>query len=248
MTAPVLQTGTPLVSRILSDHGLNLQAVFDLADLPDDMRASIEAVADVRSYHQLILFGHGGPYLWQAIAAAGGIQGDDPIDCFSMQLVARYFSEEKPANRYCILYPHSHYHLPLQQLGLLAGWHHPSPFRIGINHHWGSWFAYRVAVLADTSLPVSTPMYGPSPCADCHDAPCVTSCPAAVDGAIAQSACVDERLGEDSACATSCPARLACPVRQEMRYEPGQIVYHYGCSLAMIRQYRAQAEVHGSQI
>ncbi|TLS76500.1 hypothetical protein FE236_06490 [Mariprofundus erugo] len=231
----------PDCSRVLAEHGLNLQAVFNLSDLPDGIRASIAGVRDVHTYRQMIVFGHGGPALWRSLSASGCMQGENPVDHFSAEIVARYFASENPDHRYCLLYPDNQLLLPLQQLGELAGWHHPSPFRLGINQYWGSWFAYRAVVLADSSFPASKPLSGASPCQGCATTPCMAACPVSVDGSISLNDCMDERSGEGSACAFTCLARLACPVRQEMRYEPAQMAYHYGCSLATIRSYRASS-------
>ncbi|PIW50262.1 MAG: hypothetical protein COW18_03920 [Zetaproteobacteria bacterium CG12_big_fil_rev_8_21_14_0_65_54_13] len=229
----------PNDSAILAHHGLNLQAVFDLCALPADLLAAIDTEQPVAGYRQLLLFAHGGRDLWQAIADSGDLTGEHPIDRFSVDTVSRYFDEENPASRYRLLYPLQPGTLPLQQLGKLAGWHHASPFRIGVNARWGSWFAYRAAVLADTAFTPTLVMDGASPCDSCMEKPCIAACPVVSSaGEIPLQACMDERLKPGSRCAMSCLARTACPVMAVARYEPEQIAYHYGRSLETIGNYR----------
>jgi len=231
----------PNDSAILAENGLLLQAVFNLAGLPADMRAAIEAVETTEGYRQLLVFGHGGHRMWQALAGSKWKGDEHPIDRFSADVVARFFAEENRTSRYTLLFPQQPGVIPLQQLGKLAGWHHASPFRIGVNARWGSWFAYRAVVLADTSFTPTAPMSEPSPCESCPDKPCLSACPvASVDGLIKLDACMDERLQASSPCAVTCLARLACPVKAMERYSEEQIAYHYGRSLETIRRYKEQ--------
>lgn len=222
----------------LAEHGLNLQAVFDLADLPPDIAVRFAGeFDDIDDYRQLILLAHGGRRLWQALMASAFADADDPVDNFSADLVRRWLDGR---HRYRIIYPGTSHIVPLQRLGELAGWHHRSPFRVGVNHHWGSWFAYRAAVLADTTLPVSDVTHAPSPCDACSDRPCIGACPANAlqDGIMQLECCIDYRLGESSPCRHQCLARLACPVGSDHRYTPEQIDYHYARSWQAIRAYR----------
>lgn len=221
--------------------GLNLQAVFDLAGLPGDLRT---AVAPAPGERQLILIGNAGPTLWRTLTAAG-TGGADPIDDFSRQAVCRWFAEHCPGHRARLLYPGDS-PVGLQRLGQLAGWHHASPFRIGIQPGWGSWFAYRVVLVTDTALPLTTPLDTESPCTRCADTPCITACPAdaLADRDFSLARCIAYRCQPDSPCASTCLARLACPVGSEHRYDEAQIRHGYGQSLTMIRHYHAQGRTN----
>ena len=231
----------PNDSAILAEYGLNLQAVFNLAELPSEILTAIEAVESTAGYQQLLVFGHGGPRMWQALAGSAFKRDEHPIDDFSADTVARFFTEENPANSYTLLYPQKQGVIPLQQLGRLAGWHHASPFRIGVNARWGSWFAYRAVALADTSFAPTAPMPESSPCESCADKPCLSACPVAVGDNIQLDACLDKRLEDASRCASTCLARLACPVMVKERYSQEQIVYHYARSLETIRRYKGRS-------
>ena len=81
---------------------------------------------------------------WQKTRAH---RSNDPIDDYTRVAVDRCLQRILPPQAYRFLYP-GNISIGLQQLGELAGWHHPSPFAIGIDAEWGSWFAYRALVLA----------------------------------------------------------------------------------------------------
>ena len=226
----------PLPAGFLDEAGLNRQHVFDLAGLPEAVLATLDIQAGER---QLILLGHGGRRLWEHIRASG-TAGDDPIDDYSIQTIRRWFAQALPEQRYRILYPGPHL-IGLQTLGALAGWHRPSPLMIGVDTEWGSWYAYRAVVVADTAFAPSLRQEGSSPCPSCIAPPCIRSCPAHAldDGRFSLEACSRYRLQPDSPCATGCLARQACPVGSEHRYDEAQIRHSYARSLAVIRQYYA---------
>lgn len=221
----------------LDAAGLNLQAVFDCRALPAAVREHLDALVPGTSFRQLILIGNGGGAFWQALLAAGR-HSADPMDDFSRDTVEAWCRDTLGDPRRHLLYP-GEAPIGLQSLGELAGWHHPSPFMVGIQAHWGSWFAYRAALLADSMLPTTPRLSTASPCARCVSRPCVTACPAhALDEGFRLKRCLDERLREDSPCAATCLARLACPVGQAQRYPDAQIRHSYGRSLDMLRRYR----------
>lgn len=223
---------------LLDGAGLNRQAVFNLDALPEDVAAQVRAgCASSHPYRQLILIGHAGKTLWESVSAAG-ITSDDPVDDFSMHTVRHWFAQCHPHNRYEIIYPGTHA-VGLQRLGLLAGWHHASPFMVGIDATWGTWYAYRALVVADTHFEPTTPVRSEHPCQSCAGKICIASCPAnAMDGAQFDLAkCVAYRKQEDSRCRTTCLSRISCPVGSEHRYGEAQIRHVYLGSLRAIERY-----------
>jgi epoxyqueuosine reductase len=176
--------------------------------------------------------------MWQAILREGG-RSADPIDDFSVREVRRWLAAQASGRSYEIVYPGERL-VGLQSLGECAGWHFASPFMVGINERWGTWFAYRVAVLANTDFEPTRPVPGESPCTACRPRPCVSACPgkAIEDSGFNLADCVRYRLRPDSACQTTCMARLACPVRAEHRYDDEQIRHAYAISLRFIEQYQ----------
>jgi hypothetical protein len=186
---------------------------------------------------QLILFGHAGKRLWECVQAQGS-QTLHPIDTYSVRTVTHWLAQALPLTRARFVFPGT---LPigLQRLGMLAGWHHTSPFMVGIDPVWGSWFAYRAAILTDTHLPASLPQVSKHPCHTCVDKPCISACGAGAlaGGRLDLPACNAGRLATDSPCALGCTARHACPVGAEHRYADSQIRHSAAGSLAYIRQH-----------
>ena len=222
--------------------GLNLHAVFDVAALPQTLGAACATVSDLP---RLWLVGHGGRALWDRVLAAraqGGLPDEHPIDAYSERCVRDWLAASFPAARAHFLYPQplaAPATLDLQQLGALAGWHYPAPFRVGINRAWGSWFAYRALVLTDAPLASTPRLESESPCASCSAQPCLGACPAGALGEVFDLArCLDYRLAADSGCALTCRARLACPVGREHRYDDAQLAHSYGESLRMLNAWR----------
>lgn len=218
----------------LNAAGLNLQTVFDLAALPAEMRAQLDPK---HRYRQLILIGHGGRTLWEQVKAAG-LDSTHPIDDFTTATVEAWLAAQLPGVAHGVVYPGDG-PVGLQALGRLAGWHHESPFRVGVNAAWGSWFAYRAVVLADTELPLTVPVISRSPCTACADQPCVSACPAGAlaDHQFSLQKCIAYRRQPDSRCRITCIARTTCPVRPEHRYDDAQIAHSYSRSMAMIETF-----------
>lgn len=240
----------------LNEAGLNRQAVFNLHDLPPDIGGKLGAHVGET---QLILLGHGGRRLWERVSA-GGLNSEHPIDDYTIAVITQCFADHLPQNRYRILYP-GNQPIGLQALGQLAGWHYPSPFMIGIDAQWGSWFAYRAVILSDThfcalnpvdrttpevelgSRNVQAPVLEDHPCQRCLEMPCISACPAgALDGGTFDFVrCSAHRQQPASPCAFTCLARVACPVGKEHRYDDAQLRHSYAQSLQMILRHAGKA-------
>jgi hypothetical protein len=221
----------------LDEAGLNRQHVFDLSQLPLELLAPVCVEQHER---QLILFAHAGRRLWERVQAEMTLHSAHPIDEYSMRTVGDWMAQAAPGARFRFVYPRGlppGQHVGLQSLGALAGWHHASPFMVGVDAQWGSWFAYRAAILTDTNLPASPRQDHGHPCLECDTKPCIRACPPrALDGGSMKApACHQHRLSENSSCALGCLARQACPVGAEHRYDPSQIRHSSAGSLAAIR-------------
>lgn len=226
---------------LLDEAGLNRQHVFNVADLPKDL---IEPLELKKSERQLILFGHAGRRLWECVQAERSIV-DHPIDTFSVRTVKEWLSRACPNAHVRFVYPMGMpqgKHVGLQRLGQIAGWHHPSPFMVGIDAKWGSWFAYRVAILTDTDFRVSEVEDNGDPCVTCSRKPCISACPAnALDsGSMNTNLCMEYRIQDNSLCSLACIARQACPVGREHKYEKSQIQHSASGSLAVIKRYHLE--------
>lgn len=215
--------------------GLNLLAVFPITTLPAKAGGTLQdAEYELERYRQVLLVGHGGKTLWRQMQAAGRASAD-PVDRYTLATVTRLLDEAMQGRRYDVVYPGS-VPVNLQHFGALAGWHHPSPFWVGINGRFGSWFAYRALILADSDFAITQPWQEPSPCVGCDTKPCLTACPASalVTGTLDLPRCIDYRQQADSVCRHQCVARNACPVGVEHRYDSEQMQHHYAASLAFI--------------
>lgn len=225
---------THFPSQALTAAGLNRQHVFNLADLPAELLAPL---GDMGGYRQLILLAHGGRRLWECVQAHD-LHSAHPIDDYCVFTVDRIFRPILPAGGYRLVYP-GEAPIGLQSLGKLAGWHHPTPFMVGIDQEFGSWSAYRAVLLADSDFCPSQAVDRKSPCTTCQSPPCIATCPAGAlaGGEFSLTKCSAYRLQPESPCAHGCLARQACPVGVEHRYEPAQIAHSYARSLAMLRLY-----------
>ncbi len=223
----------------LQQQGLNLYAVFDCKTLPPEIKTQIlQNDIDLESYARLVLLGNGGSDFWTALQRAE-IQSEHPVDDFSIQVTQHFVDTYLGETQSLLLYPSEHF-VPLQQLGTLAGWSHPSPLGLGINPKYGVWFAYRTAFLTTAPLPITPVAPSSSPCDSCQDKPCITACPGqAVQGVgnFSIPACATYRVTDNSACADCCLSRMACPIGPEHRYDLEQIQYHYRYALNSIRLY-----------
>jgi len=235
--------------KTLSLVGLNLQAVINLTDLSSETMNQLSFNTDkLNHYSQLVLIGHAGKLLWQTLKQWSAHKNlleksSDPIDDFSKHHVQKYFIQRFKDKDFELIYPlttaeHSNTPLNLQTLGQLAGWHHHSPFGVGINQQWGSWFAYRAVVLLKSHYQPTKSPHTKSPCQSCEDKPCIQSCPAdALDSSqLNLKACLSYRTQKDSSCKDRCTARMACPVAEQHQYPLEQTQYHYSRSLQVIKK------------
>lgn len=226
-------------SQYFNEKGLNIQAVFNISDLPDGLLKGVDGVdVNADDFSQLIVIGHLGRELWSYVKQSQFVLEDNPIDDFSIQAVRGFFNLYWPSHKYEILYP-SDAVIGLQQLGVLAGWHHASPFRVGINNKWGTWFAYRVVVLTNTNFLSTETFESHSPCNHCNDRPCISACPAnALDMKVLNfNLCIDYRKHSEAKCKNTCLSRISCPVGREYQYTEEQVNYHYGISMKTIEEF-----------
>lgn len=231
--------------EFLAQAGLNLFASLDCQTLPQDVtHIMAEQNISLEQYSRLVLLGHGGKQLWQALNVFGH-HTPDPIDHYSTVMTKQFIETYLGASSgqtHLMLYPLTSIPIPLQRLGELAGWHHPSPLGIGINAKYGVWFAYRAAFLTTHPLPITPPHTTRSPCDTCYDKPCISACPSGAVQGVGHFdiyKCSDFRILNASPCQDRCLARLACPYAPEHQYRLEQTQYHYSLSMETIRRYKA---------
>lgn len=226
----------------LSLVGLNLQAVINLKQLPSDLSGQLNATTDrFEHYSQLLLIGNGGSLLWQNVKSCKeSFPSSHPIDDFSTLQVKDFLIKRFSSIDFEIIFPCvKHTFVDFQALGKIAGWHNPSPFGLGINQQWGSWFAYRAVVLLKSHYQTTEIDLSQSPCLSCQNRDCVQTCPAnALSGdKLDLNRCIAYRKQPDSKCRDRCIARIACPIAEKNQYGLEQIQYHYGRSMETINRY-----------
>jgi ferredoxin len=219
----------------LKDSGLNLIHIFDRDQLPIELVEALNQASGL-SFTQVILVGHGGRRLWEASRDYRlDSNRTHPIDEFSVEQFKSVMAEHHHDVIYKILYPNHtppFHHFNLQSFGEIAGWHNSSPFKVGINSLYGTWFAYRLLVVSESQFKITNPFQLDNPCASCKDKPCITHCPVTAVSVEDYDwrKCFDYRKTERSQCGDRCLARLACPVAKEHQYSEEQIQYHYSLS------------------
>jgi hypothetical protein len=233
-----METFQTFDNTLLNSVGLNRQAVLTIDDLPTELAASIRAsCTSTHPYRQLILIGHAGRKLWQSLQESA-IESEDPIDDFTIQTTRRWFAQCMERNNYEIIYPGVNA-IGLQGLGKLAGWHHVTPFQVGIDREWGTWYAYRAVLVADTEFEPSRSIERVSPCETCVGKVCIDDCPGAAleGGQFDFGKCIKYRKRAGSLCKATCLARISCPVGRIHRYCDEQIFHTYSRSMQAIELY-----------
>jgi len=223
----------------LQQFGINLFSVIRVNQLPLQLQKILAQEGwPAHKNCRLILMGHGGKKLWSYLSKHLPA-GPDPIDYFCADAANQFASNILGQGNFQLLYP-GNSRVPLQQLGEIAGWHHPSPMGIGIQPKWGLWYAYRALLVTNIALEPTKASTSVSPCLSCIDKACLSACPAsaiALDHGLALKCCVEYRLSTESLCSDRCLARLACPQSVEHQYSMEQVNYHYRHSLGTLKKY-----------
>jgi hypothetical protein len=233
----------------LHTAGFRLHAVFNLINLPEDIRAGLALPMQQGNYTQLLVFAHAGKTFWRNLPRQPSQEShtEHPLDDYSRTQIEAILQRQVPNLDCQFLYPvgctasdaSQACRLDLQSLGKLAGWHHDSPLKLGIHAEFGSWFAYRAVLLCNSDFAPTATQTDVAPCESCALKPCISHCPA---GAVTETgldldACTRYRIQPESDCRSQCLARIACPVGAQHRYSPAQMNYHYAQSLQMIETF-----------
>ena len=223
----------------LEHIGLNLCAVFDIATLSEEVIQTLPDTAN-EDYPCLLLVGTKGSGFWNYLQDTNQTDGH-AFDQVSEQKTLELLSDQFPNIKTITVYPHDDYMIPLQKLGHRVGWGRPSLLGLHIHADYGTWFAYRTALLVSETFPQTEDSTAQPVCEVCVDKPCMSACPVAAVNTLGEfniSACMGYRVKDNSVCADRCLSRLACPVGADYFYTPEHLAHHSKFSLASIKRFR----------
>lgn len=178
----------------------------------------------------VLLVGHAGSSIWPHFVAWRETQPAvlaDPLDAWS-RLVIGEVAERFGAR---VVSPSDRPWLPFQAWAMRAEGLRPSPLGILMHPVWGTWHAFRGALLFDRAMGFPRePRAALHPCDACIGKPCLTACPvgAHFPGGFDYPACLGHVRSPDGArCASGgCLDRNACPVGTAYRYGTEQQAFH----------------------
>ncbi len=182
-----------------------------------------------------ILVGNAGPALWRAFGRA---RRDEPHPLNAW--TRRVLDTAAQALGADVVFPFDGppYH-PFQRWAEKAEPVHVSPIGPLIHADFGLWHAYRGALLFAERLALPPREARPSPCPECAEKPCLSTCPvgALEDGRYDVPACVAHiSTPAGRACLEGgCLARRACPVGRGYAYAEDQARFHMESFLAAQR-------------
>jgi len=197
---------------------------------PDD---GVPQLADGRATGTVIMLGGAGGSFWSAFRTSPEAASTmNPLDTWTRRVVQELADELGGTALFPFGGPP---YLPFQRWAKRAEPVHESPLGLLIHPIYGLWHAYRAALAFAEVIPLPDVERTASPCDDCADRPCLSSCPVgaftergydvprciAYIGQSAGARCID----------FACLARRACPAGREYAYEPEQARFHMSAFL-----------------
>ncbi|MHA1598508.1 MAG: hypothetical protein ACTSV1_07275 [Alphaproteobacteria bacterium] len=188
--------------------------------------------AGLRPGRTVVLIGNAGPDMWRAFSDDRPGTAD-PLDTWTRARLAAIAGDL--SDRFGVsveaLFPFDGPpHHPFQRWALAAGTVHPSPIGPLMHPQFGLWHGYRAAFLVGAELTLREAIAAVSPCDDCADKPCLSTCPVAAfdGGSLDVGACIGHLSGVDGdgCLKAGCLARRACPVGENYAYAEPQARFH----------------------
>ena len=186
----------------------------------------LDLLRDGRDVRAVVVIGNIGGAMWPAFRGAG-VAGPNPLDAWTRSVLAPIAASFDAD----FVHPSDEPFRPFQRWAQRADDVWPSPIGLLVHHDHGLWHAYRGAFLFGDEV-TDLPAVGRhrSPCLDCADQPCLTTCPVdafSVDSYDTDRCAAHVASGSEPACRDAgCAARLACPVGVDRRYGPDQMRFH----------------------
>ena len=173
-----------------------------------------------------VLVGNVGRSFWRTFQG-GRRAGKNPLEDWTHNVLTRVATDLDAK----VLFPFDGPpYLPFQKWARRAEPVYPSPIGPLIHAKYGLWHAYRGMLVFTAKFAVPPLALGHSPCDDCRDKPCLTTCPVdAFEVASYKVRSCTQHISSDQGLdcmVRGCLARRACPVGQEYVYEPEQAEFH----------------------
>lgn len=142
----------------------------------------------------------------------------NPLDCWSAAIIRDVAATLRGR---AVLPSERPYH-PFQQWAMRAEGLRPSPLGILMHPQYGTWHAYRGAILLDRAVSGPGSSSEPHPCDSCVETPCLHACPvnAHTGSGFAYEDCLAHVRGQTGGDCRDhgCLDRNACPVGIDYRY------------------------------
>jgi hypothetical protein len=183
----------------------------------------------------VVLIGNAGTAFWRS-AASGLAETTDPLDDWTRRVLSPIAGQF--GARAVFPFEGPPYH-PFQQWAQRAEAVFPSPIGPLVHPEFGLWHAYRAAFLMASPVDVPAHSAAVSPCEECADKPCLTTCPVGAfetDGYDVPACVAHMERPEGADCLDlGCRARRACPVGPQYLYPPDQARLHMAAFVAAQR-------------
>ena len=219
-------------------HGLNLIAAVPVDRYDEAAPAQMRASAIDPYARSIVVIGNGGGAFWEAyqrhlLTDPDWTRRDNPLDDFTRKVVERDVAGALGARglRCTTVYPFvsDAGNLHFMELGKIAGIGGPSIIGVLIHPVYGTWIAFRAALLVEEMLDEPGPALSFDPCPRCVPRSCIAACPV---GAVSTGAgwdfvkCVRHRVEADPDCNGGCYSRLGCVIGPEHRYPDDELHHH----------------------
>jgi len=173
----------------------------------------------------LVLVGNAGPAMWQKFTSNCNSH-TTPLDEWTRQTIMHLASTIDAS----ALFPFDDPPHPFLSWAQKSGETFISPIGLSIHPAYGLWHAYRAALIFDGSITLPPVTATNSPCDNCAEKPCLTTCP--VDAFTPQGydvpGCIEhiKTTDEPDCYELGCRARRACPIGRNFHYSPHQARFH----------------------
>lgn len=237
------------IARRAARRGLNLVGAVAVERYERVAPAHLRAAAIDPRARSIVVIGNGGGAFWGAYREhvkthPGWDRRDNPLDDFTREVIESDVTGPLAARgvRSVCVYPFvgDAGNLHFMELGKIAGIGGPSIIGVLIHPIYGTWIAFRAALLLEAMLDEPGTALGFDPCPQCAARSCVAACPV---GAISPSSgwdlvrCVRHRVEAEPDCGAGCYSRLRCVVGPEHRYPDDELRHHQERSLRSMREY-----------